>query len=354
MKLATIEKILDIQPIDGADKIALATVLGWQVVIKKEEFQVGDWCVYIPIDTLVNPEKPWFNFLTNPKDPSIWHRVKTSKIRGVYSQGLVIPTHYFHNIIPGLSCDSIKDIGGSELTEGLEVSEIVGVKKYEKENILNMVGTTTCGVPFPTDIIPITDEDNLKTKYQVLEELKNRKLYLTLKMDGSSGTIIRINDKFSVCSRRLVLNKGAVMHQFVDNKKIKDQLDQIGRNVAIQGEFCGPKINCNQMGLKDYKYYVFTIRDLETNEYFSLDQIKDFCTQANLEHVPILQCLEPSDTLDIDINYFQQFANSREYIHPNGKRVPAEGIVIRPCEPVFSHILGKSLSVKVINQNYRD
>jgi RNA ligase (TIGR02306 family) len=347
MKLATIEKILDIQPIEGADKIVLATVLGWQVVIKKDEYKVGDLCIYIPIDTLVNSSNEWFNFLASSKDSMIWSRIKTAKIRGKYSQGLIIPTTCLELIIDPVI----------KLEEGLDVGELIGVKKYEKELLLVSFASsddTSLSVPFPSDIIPITDEDNLKSNYQVLEELKNRKLYLTLKMDGSSMTILRINDKFSVCSRRLVLNKGAVMHQFVDNKKIKDQLDQIGRNVAIQGEFCGPKINCNQMGLKDYKYYVFTIRDLETNEYFSLDQIKDFCTQANLEHVPILQCLEPSDTLDININYLQQFANVQEYIHPNGKRVPAEGIVIRPCEPVFSHILGKSLSVKVINQNYRD
>lgn len=341
MKLATVEKILDIQPIEGADKIALATILGWQVVIKKEEFKVGDWCVYIPIDTLVNPEKPWFNFLTNPKDPSVWHRVKTSKIRGVYSQGLVIPTHYFDTMF-------------TELTEGLDVGELVDVKKYEKENILNADGTTTRGVQFPTDIIPITDEDNLKSKYQALEELKNKKLYITLKMDGSSMTVIRLNDKFTVCSRRLILESGAVMYQYVEKIGLKQTLDTIGKNIAIQGEFCGPKINCNHMGLKDYAYYIFTIKDLDTNRYYGVDEIKEFCAQSKLDHVPIVKYMEPDETQTIDISYFQQLSNEQIYIQSNGKKVPGEGIVIRPCIPVFSQLLGKSLSVKVINQNYKD
>ena len=342
MKLASIEKILAIQPIEGADKIVLATVLGWQVVIKKDEYKVGDLCIYIPIDTLVNSSNKWFNFLASSKDSMIWSRIKTAKIRGKYSQGLIIPTTCLELIIDS----AIK------LEEGLDVGHLVGVKKYEKELLLASLDNTTLSVPFPVDIIPITDEDNLKSNYLVIQELVNKHLYISLKIDGSSMTILRINDKFSVCSRRLVLNKGAVMYQYADSQGIKSKLDQIGKNVAIQGEFCGPKINCNQLGLKDYKYYVFTIKDLVTNKYFSLDQIKNFCEQANLEHVPILQYLEPSDSLDI--NYFQQFANIQEYTHPNGKRVPAEGIVIRPLDPTFSHILGKPLSVKMTNQNYRD
>ncbi len=347
MKLASIEKILDIQPIEGADKIVLATVLGWQVVIKKDEFKVGDLCIYIPIDTLVNPSNQWFKFLASSKDPSVWPRIRTAKIKGKYSQGLVIPIDCL-NSIPN-SPDPIK---ANE--EDLDIGELIGVKKYEKENLLVASGTTTCFATFPTDIIPITDEDNLKTKFKAIDELKNKHLYISMKMDGSSMTIIRINDRFIVCSRRLILEKGAVMHQYVDNQKIKDQLDRIGRNVAIQGEFCGPKINCNNLGLKDYKYYVFTIRDLKTNQYFSLDQIKEFCAQARLEHVPILQCLEPAESNGVDINYFQQMANNLEYTQSNGKKVPAEGIVIRPVEPVFSQTLGKNLSVKVINQNYKD
>ena len=46
-KLAHVEKIVSIQPIDGADRIEVATVLGWQVVVKKDEFKVGDLCIYI-------------------------------------------------------------------------------------------------------------------------------------------------------------------------------------------------------------------------------------------------------------------------------------------------------------------
>ena len=61
-KLAHIEKIIDIQPIPNADKIEVATVLGWKVVIKKDEFKVGDKIIYIEIDSRVPKDEPYFSF----------------------------------------------------------------------------------------------------------------------------------------------------------------------------------------------------------------------------------------------------------------------------------------------------
>jgi len=61
-KLASIQLIRSLEAIDGADAIEKATVLGWQLVVKKGEFQVGDLCVYCEIDSLM-PERPEFGFL---------------------------------------------------------------------------------------------------------------------------------------------------------------------------------------------------------------------------------------------------------------------------------------------------
>ena len=194
MKLATVERILNIVPIEGADKIVLATVLGWQVVIKKEEFNIGDLCVYIPIDTMVNQNKEHFRFLADAKNPDFWPRIKTIRLKGKCSQGLVIP----------ISCLDPKQI----YQEGIDVSDQLEVKKYEKESIIHASGTITHFTPFPTQIVPITDEDNLRTKFKVLDELVGKKLYVTQKMDGSSMTLIYNSDGFIVCSRRLILDTG--------------------------------------------------------------------------------------------------------------------------------------------------
>ena len=61
-KLASIRKVLTTKPIEGADAIELAVVDGWQTVIKKGEFQVGDLCVYFEIDSFL-PIREEFEFL---------------------------------------------------------------------------------------------------------------------------------------------------------------------------------------------------------------------------------------------------------------------------------------------------
>src|SRR6185312_7137005 len=106
--LASVQKILSIKPIEGAEFIVTATVLGWEVVVKKGEFNVGDLCCYIQIDTVV-PETEQFDFLRERK-----YRVRTIKLRKQISQGLIVP------------------LPKGKFKEGDDITDLVGVKKYEK------------------------------------------------------------------------------------------------------------------------------------------------------------------------------------------------------------------------------
>ncbi len=339
MKLATIEKVLEKKSIEGADRIELIKVLGWYVIVKKDEFQIGDYCIYIPIDTMVEPTRPYFANLKSDKNPDALVRIKTAKIRGVFSQGFVLP----------ISCINLNS---EEIIEGKEVSEILGVKKYEKENLLVMQGVSTYNLPFPKQYISVTDEDNLRTKHNCLDELLNKEIYITMKMDGSSMTLIKNDSEFLVCSRRLILEEGSVMYQYVLREKLKEKLLEQSKNLAIQGEFCGPKVNGNQMGLKDYEFYVFNIKNLNTHEYYGLDELREFCEKLKLKMVPIIDKFVCDNSYSID--KFQELANNIYYTTPNNKKVPGEGIVIRPVKSEYSHYLQKMLSCKVINQNYKD
>lgn len=85
-KLVSIQRISKIEPIKNADNINLATILGWKVVIsKKESYTEGDLVAYVEIDTQL-PKIPMFEFLKDRK-----YRVRTIKLRGQVSQGLIIP-----------------------------------------------------------------------------------------------------------------------------------------------------------------------------------------------------------------------------------------------------------------------
>lgn len=338
MKLATLEKIVDIQPIEQADQIELAQVLGWNVVVKKNQFVPGDWCVYIPIDTIIDRTIKGFESYNSS-------RIKTKYIRGVWSQGLVI------NI---LELDqTIQDQINSNLVEGEDIAKLINVTKYEKideiANFIKSSKTPSNLLQFPTHILSKTDEDNLRTKNKCLGELDSLEIYISKKMDGSSMTLIYglEPNNITICSKNLVINSdnSNPMCQYV----INNGLDKLNlKSIAIQGEFCGPKINSNKLGLKTYEFYVFNIKDLETDKYYGLEQIIEFVKANGLQMVPILDKFVHNQSIHT-IQWFQEFANKVTYgINPG------EGIVIRPVESIYSRTLHKNLSCKVINQLYKD
>lgn len=319
MELATIETITKIVPIDGANNIELAEVLGWNVVIKKGEFNEGDLCIYIRIDTTINPMLKCFAHLAKSKNSTKRIRINTRKFINVYSQGLVI------------SINSYK----FEPMIGLNVTDMFDVQKYEKE-IYESFSNKPKG-DFPTDIISKTNEEHLKNKITALEKLYNKKIYISKKMDGSSLTIIMKDNSIIVCSRNYIVDDDSTMYKYVINENIKDK---IIANIAIQGEFCGPNINGNQMKLNKYKFYVFNIKDLNENRYLNLEDMTALCKKLELETVPILDIIDCDESWTIQ--KFQDYANNITYENSCG-----EGIVIRDCNDVET-------SFKVINQNYKD
>jgi RNA ligase (TIGR02306 family) len=329
MQLATIQTIIKIEPIEGADKVELAEVLGWKVVIKKDEFKAGDLCIYIQIDTTIDPKMKCFSHLVNPKKPNDRVRINTKKIRGIYSQGLLI------------SIDSYK----LEPSIGLDVTNLFDVQKYEKEEIIYnplnegsyKTNNTIIG-DFPLDIIPKTNEDHLKNRYTLLNKLLNKEIYISKKMDGSSLTIIKKNNEFIICSRNHIINEDNIMHQYF-LRNIKDNF-LANNNIVLQGEFCGPKVNGNKMKLNKHTFYVFNIKNLDTNKYMNLEEMQNICSNLNLETVPILDKIICDESWTIQ--KFQDYANTVTYDEDYG-----EGIVIRNCNDI-------TISFKIINQNYND
>ncbi len=139
MKEATIQQITSVEPIEGADKIEKAKILGWQVVVEKGQFKPGDLCVYCEIDSIL-PEKPEFEFL-RPRG----FRIKTIKLRKVLSQGIAFPLSIF---------------GGDIISVGMDVTDLIGVTHYEKPIAANMRGMIRCGRPH---YVPRTDETRIQS-----------------------------------------------------------------------------------------------------------------------------------------------------------------------------------------------
>lgn len=105
-KLASVRKISDLSPIEGADKIELATVGGWKVVVAKDVgHKVGDMVIYCEIDSFL-PIKPEFEFLRKSSykkmvDGREGFRLRTSKLKGQISNGLILPLSILENVTGG-------------------------------------------------------------------------------------------------------------------------------------------------------------------------------------------------------------------------------------------------------------
>ena len=168
MKVATIERIAEVHPHPNADALELAKINGWQVCVKKNEFKINDYCVYITVDSVLE-DCPQYEFLRN-KD----FRIKTIKLRGQLSQGIAFPISllksFGHDIIPL-----------DEPVEGTDVSHLIRCKHYEKPIPPSLAGQVKGYRP---SFIKKTDEDNIKSNPGILNELYDKPYVITIKVDG--------------------------------------------------------------------------------------------------------------------------------------------------------------------------
>ena len=178
-KLASIQKIQSLSPIPDADKIELAQVLGWKVVVKKGEFQVGDLVVYCEIDSLL-PKKPEFEFL---KDSN--YRIRTRKMRGVISQGICFPLDVlpietkWH--IEEMEKARIANIHGADGAIGMDVTKELGIEKYEPPIPAELAGEAKGALP---SFLIKTDEDRIQILPEILIKYGGLQFIATEKIDG--------------------------------------------------------------------------------------------------------------------------------------------------------------------------
>ena len=325
-KLATIQKIKDLQPIAGADRIERATVLGWHVVVKKGDFQVGDYCVYCEIDSLL-PEKPEFEFLRPRK-----FRIKTVRLRKQISQGIAFPTSIL---------DDYEDV---EIKEGADVTDLIGVKKYEPPIPITMSGNVKGAFP---GFIPKTDEIRIQSMPDVLTRSENRgkRCYVTEKIDGTSATYYLKDGEFGVCSRNLELRESEKNIHWIAARQydLAARLRGLNQNIAIQVEIIGPKIQKNKYALAKPQLMVFNVFDINRYEFLSYEDFVSFTETLKLETVPILR--DDYVLGQDDVDSLVRMSEGKSVVNP---KILREGIVIRSVVEARDPEIGR-LSFKVIN-----
>lgn len=341
-KLASVQIIKNIQSIDGADRIEIATVLGWHVVVKKNEFKVGDKVVYFEIDSILPSDNPEFDFLKNSKGKI--SPLKTRRMMGIFSQGLIMP-------ISILKSDT-------EPNEGDDLTEILNVHKKEDEVI-----EVWCKKPkafkqntFPY-FIPKTDEERIQNLQEELNEAKDHIFVVTEKLDGTSFTAYIKDGEFNICSRNMTVNQGVESpYSFISKKydlenKFKTLREILGFDFAIQGEIIGPSIQKNKYALTELDCYLFNFFDIDDqkhigfnfnkeNSIFDLYKASEY---LGMKTVPILK----SDFKMInDIDALVDYSVGKSVLKHGQER---EGVVFRlKNNEELSHF-GERISFKAIN-----
>lgn len=287
-KLATIRRIDDIRPIEGADAIDVAAVGGWNVVVKKGEFSVGELVVYLEIDSWVPHDIA--PFLSKGQEPRTYEgvkgeRLKTVKLRGQVSQGLIL----------SLSSVFFGALDYSNFSEDMDVTETLGVLKYEKPVGVSLAGFARGNFP---SFIPKTDQERIQNLKRDLGDWVAAGLdwEVTEKLDGTSATFYKNStladegkEPLGVCSRNLDLKdtEGNTYWGVARSSDVHAVLLRDGRNLAIQGEIVGPGIQGNQYKLDKITFYVFDIYDIDNRRYFTPEQRRLFCNNYGLNHVPL-------------------------------------------------------------------
>lgn len=354
MKLASVERIIDLQPIEGADFIQKATVLGWEIVVKKDEFKIGDLAGYIQIDTVV-PEKPQFEFLRERQ-----FRVRTIKLRKQISQGLLVPLPPVDDLITR-----------GVWQEGDDLTTLLGVRKFEKGGEIPGVMPRKPKVwykriwfmlkykylvklfpslntfnrnRFPTDLVSITDEERIQNMPSILDRYKDKPFTITEKLDGSSITIIYTKGKFRICSRRFELfDIKNEYHAVFESTGFAKHLIALAKfydtkTVIVQGEYIG-KPQGNKYGLTANEIRVFNI--YAHGKRVAPIGFDYACQTLGIPRCPKVDSIPLSFTLPEILKY----AEGKSKLNPNTER---EGLVFRSDDGLISF---KVISNKFLLKN---
>lgn len=377
-ELAYVVIIDGIEPIEGYDRVEMAIVGGWHIIVQKNQFKVGDPAIYFEIDSLVPSDKECFAFLEKRK-----YRIKTLKMCGTISQGLLMHAEDFgwKNAIDADGHPLIYDANDNSrfwyadgedrfLTKELGVTYYSAEDRARKGNPVDKYKVMAQRRPnifkrkwarwfmrrewgrkvmyfffgakkkkennWPSHICAKTDVERVQNMMWVF---KSHKTYVASeKVDGSSMTVACEPKKFGfgynyyVCSRNVVFKDENQKCFYDDNiyfemyKKYNLQeiitrilVDYKLPNVALQMEVYGDKVQKRDYSIKEHRVAVFHV--VSGGRKLNMDMAMEICEKYGLPHVPIV---DDNYELPETIEELQEFVEGAPSAL-DGK--PREGIV---------------------------
>ena len=361
--LAYIVTVDELRPIEGYDRVEYARTNGWWVIVSKSDgFRVGDPCVYFEIDSRVPAADQRFRFLEKRN-----YKVKTIRMCGVYSQGLLMPITAF----PELDALPV----GTDVTEKLGVTYAVQEDNERKRDPASGRKPASLGARHPRlfktkpirwlmrrpwgrtlltlifgrkkekplafpDFVKKTDEERVENQPWRVGDGKD--YVLTEKLDGTSCTYAmkRIRHRkyeFYVCSRN-VRQRSETQKTYHDRNIYWDLAfkydierhlrEYLEKNpgcmwVCVQGEGVG-SVQGNPLKLKEDDLYLFNFIDSVLGRRGSVEGA-EIAESWGMKWVPILGVGRTQPTME----ELKQFADGTSALNPDVLR---EGIVYRALD----------------------
>lgn len=324
----------------------MATVLGWHCVVKKGEFKIGDKVVYLEIDSIPPADNPDFDFLKNSKGKI--KPIKTKKIRGVFSQGLIMPLSVLHT--------------NDNIEEGTDVTEVLGIEKKEDEIIEFYKASKAFRKSTFPPFIHKTDETRVQVLQKQLDVAQGKVFVATEKVDGTSFTAFIREGKFGICSRNMEvdLEVDSPYSAIAKKYKLKEKFERLRELVvdfdfAIQGEIIGVGIQGNKYKETEYECYLFNFfnidrqkdigffADDEEQEEFNDWTLGNIASYLTMKTVPIV---DDNFIMANDIDKLVEYSVGKSVLNPEQER---EGVVFRLKHNREMSQYGERISFKAIN-----
>lgn len=349
--LATISTIQDIRPIEGKDRIVLATVENYHSIVQKDQFAIGDRVIYIYYDAIL-PEKPEYEFLRKRcwSDKYKGFRIRPMKMGGEVSEGLVMPL----SILPG----------SEKLALGTVVTKQLGIRRYDPEESAPVINSgrkwwlkyrlvralfTALGIGKPGKAkgypaqLPKSDEENIE---KVWDRVKvcNDEFIITEKMEGCAAMyLVDRKGKVHSYSHNWEVGKAGVWADVATSLEMERKLRAVtkafGKRVAIQGEICGPGIQKNIYRFPSHRFFLYGAYFVDDGKRLPYSDLEKIASITGLEMVPFIRRDHMMDSVDwilADCEGSSVF----------GEDIPREGLVWR-TEDGSVHFKAKSRSYKV-------
>ncbi len=262
-----------------------------------------------------------------------------------------------------------------ELYEGLDVTNVLGVIKYdpelelEIEEVIPTFNDTNKFVrffkkykyftvkkikkllnikdnkkeDFPS-FVPKTDETRVQNMIRGLEMHQGKKAYISEKLEGQSNQYISIKSKGSIFTKIfnlnsmnfIVLSRNRKVNNQNDTRwKVAKELDLINKlknlnkNIALQGELIGPKIQGNIYKLEKPEFRLFLVYDIDNKRYYNFKELCKIANDLNLKMVPIIS---EDHVVHTDIKAYVELSKGNSQLF----KTKREGIVIRLMDENFS------------------